>query len=160
MKYVPLMVLLLLLAGCDDNRVYDEYHDFDDRYWLVQDKPEFTFEVKDATVPYDLYCGVRNAVSYPFARFFVHYQLEDSAGRPLQQQLMQQFLFDAKTGEPHGRSGLGDLYDHDIALLKNYKFAQPGKYKIRFEQMMRRDTLQGMLAIGLRVETKVVDPTK
>jgi len=26
--------------------------------------------------------------------------------------------------------------------------------------MMRRDTLQGMLAIGLRVETKVVDPAK
>ena len=32
-------------------------------------------------------------------------------------------------------------------------YKSKGKHKVKFEQFMRQDTLQGILAVGLRVET-------
>ena len=68
---------------------------------------------------------------------------------------MGEYLFDAKTGKPSGKSGIGDLYDHRFLLLQNYQFPKPGKYKIVLEQFMRMDTLPGIVAIGIRVEKAV-----
>jgi gliding motility-associated lipoprotein GldH len=83
---------------------------------------------------------------------FLNYALTDSAGVPVKTNLMNEFLFDAKSGEPFGESGLGDIYDHQFLLLKDFQFKNPGKYVMTFEQQMRADTLQGILAVGVRVE--------
>jgi len=34
----------------------------------------------------------------------------------------------------------------------NYSFSKPGRYTILLEQFNRRDTLNGVLAVGIRVE--------
>lgn len=151
MRFVALL-MIVMLAGCDESRVYEKNVDFDQRAWMVQEKPVFDFEISDTTHAYSLYCNVRNSVSYPYSRIFVSYSLQDSVGTELSKQLVSSFLFDQKTGEPLGSSGLGDIYDHQLPLLTNYTFQKPGKYTISFEQFMRTDTLQGVLAVGLRVE--------
>jgi gliding motility-associated lipoprotein GldH len=144
--------MAILVTGCDDNRVYEQYTDFEKGYWLVNDKPEFEFTIQDPGTRYNIYGNVRNAVSYPWSRLFMTYYMQDSIGNQIQKNLVNEFLFDAKSGKPLGNSGLGDIYDHQILLLRNYQFAKPGKYKVKFEQYMRTDTLQGILAVGLRVE--------
>lgn len=143
-----------LLAGCDENRVYDRNTDFDARQWLVSEKPVFDFEIAD-TASYDLYCNLRNSLSYPYARIFMTWYLRDSTGSQLEKKLISTMLFDEKTGEPFGDTGLGDIYDHTIALKTNYRFPGPGKYSVSFEQFMRTDTLAGILAVGLRIEKRV-----
>ena len=70
----------------------------------------------------------------------------------IKKEMINSFLFDEKTGKPQGTSGLGDIYDQQLLLLQNHKFNQAGKYTIQYEQFMRTDTLQGVLAIGVRVE--------
>jgi len=142
----------LCLTSCSDNRVYEEYTDFENREWLVSDKPSFEFVVDDTSLRYNVLGNVRNAVSYPYSRMFMKYSLQDSTGKELQHALVSEFLFDTKTGKPLGKSGLGDIYDHQTPLLKNYSFATPGKYKVVLEQFMRTDTLSGVLAVGLRLE--------
>jgi gliding motility-associated lipoprotein GldH len=145
-------VLALVLAGCDDTRLYEVNHDFQERVWLVNDKPEFEFEITNPTDKYNLYCNVRNSVSFPYSRLFVKYALADSTGKSLEGKMLPAFLFDQHTGKPQGSSGLGDIYDQRFPIVTNYQFPSAGKYKIRFEQFMRKDTLEGVLAIGLRVE--------
>ena len=86
------------------------------------------------------------------------YSLHDSTGAELEKKLVSKLLFDDKTGEPHGNSGLGDLYDHRLPLILNYQFEKSGKYRVKFEQFMRTDTLSGVLAVGLRVETYTAEP--
>jgi gliding motility-associated lipoprotein GldH len=140
------------LTACDDDRVFEQITDFGSREWLVSDKPTFEFEIDNSGAQYNLYCNIRNSVSYPYSRFFFTYYLEDSTGTELKKDLVGQLLFDAKTGEPFGKSGIGDLYDHQILLLKNHQFPRKGKYRVKFEQFMRMDTLPGILAVGLRVE--------
>lgn len=147
-----LLIAGLLLSACDDNRVYEQISDFDNRQWISAEKPQFEFFINDISKRYNLYTDIRNSVSYPYSRFFFTYYLQDSTGSDLQKQLVTEFLFDAKTGKPFGKSGIGDLYDHRFLLLENYQFPNTGKYRVVFEQFMRMDTLPGIMSVGLRVE--------
>ena len=151
-SFFGLMIIGILFISCDDQRVYERNIDFDSRLWPVDEKPEFEFDIADSIQSYNLYCNVRNSLDYPFARIFITYSLKDSAGVVLQKDLVRQLLFDEKTGEPFGESGLGDLYDHRIALRQGHRFPYSGKYRISFEQFMRTDSLAGILAVGLRIE--------
>jgi gliding motility-associated lipoprotein GldH len=146
------IIAAFLLHACDEQRLFENYKDFDNSAWVVSDQPAFEFSIADTQLPYNLYCNLRNAESYPFADFRFSYYLSDTTGALTDKRLKITYLFDRKSGEPYGESGLGDIYDHQFLLLKNYKFSHPGKYTVRFEQFMRRDTLPGILAVGLRVE--------
>jgi gliding motility-associated lipoprotein GldH len=151
--FLALCIASVFLTGCsNDSRVFEEIRDFEHREWLVTDKPEFEFVVTNVYTKYNLYGDVRNSVAYPFSRFFFTYYLQDSTGAELQKNLMTEYLFDVKTAKPTGSSGIGDMYDHQFLLLKDYQFKNPGKYKVVFEQFMRMDTLPGIMAVGLRVE--------
>lgn len=152
MRFLYSAIIMLVLCGCDETRVYEANQDFDEQYWLAQEQPVFEFTIENEKEPYNVYCNLRNSVSYPYSRIFLNYTLKDSTGAVLKKELVNSFLFDKKTGQPQGVSGLGDIYDHRLELLKNFSFEKTGKYSIQFEQFMRTDTLQGVLAVGLRVE--------
>jgi gliding motility-associated lipoprotein GldH len=145
-------IIIVCFLSCDDERVYEKNLDFNSRTWLVSDRPEFEFVIVDTLQSYNLYCNVRNSLEYPFARIFITYYLKDSSGVLLDKKLVRGLLFDDKTGEPQGDSGLGDIYHHRIPLKIHHQFKNSGKYSVSFEQFMRTDTLAGILAVGLRVE--------
>jgi len=154
MKYLFLILFsFLLFAGCDSKRVFEDYSEFKSRNWLVSDPASFEFEIKDASKKYNLYYNVRNSLEYPYARIFINYAVTDSSGSELTKKLTSNFLFDQKTGQPYGRSGLGDVYDNQFLLLENYSFKNTGIYRMQLEQFNRQDTLAGILAIGIRIET-------
>lgn len=143
--------LVLAMWACTDNRLYEDYVDFDNRFWVVTEQPGFEFEIDDPKAKYGLYCNIRIAESYPYSDFNFQYTLSDSTGNVLVKRLVVKDVFDRKTGKPFGESGLGDIYDHQVQLA-DHNFANPGKYKITLEQFMRKDSLEGVLAVGVRVE--------
>lgn len=150
-------VIILLVAGlawsCDSERLYEKNHDFKDRAWLSNDQPTFDFVVGDTLQAYNLYCNIRNSVEYPYSRIFINYTLQDSSGTSVAKNMVSSFLFEEKTGKPMGSSGLGDVYDHQVPILRNYRFNTPGAYTLKFDQFMRTDTLAGILAVGFRLES-------
>ncbi len=152
MRFVLVPLLAIALISCDNSRVYEVNHDFNERTLKITEAPEFEFIIKDLGKRYNIYYNVRNSLDYPYARLFVNYSLRDSTGTELSKKMVSEFLFDQKTGQPLGSSGLGDVYDHRFPLLKEFEFKQQGKYKITLEQFMRMDTLPGILAVGARVE--------
>ena len=156
-SFLGVIVMMSLVLSCDERRVYEMNTDFDSRYWPVSEKPVFEFEVSDTTVAYNLYANVRNSLDYPYANIFLTWYLQDSAGVQLEKELVRQLLFDEKTGEPFGESGLGDIYDHRIPLKKDHRFSYAGKYSVVLEHYMRTDTLSGVLAVGLRVEKSLAE---
>jgi gliding motility-associated lipoprotein GldH len=149
---VMLIVVAVAIMGCDSNRIFEDNVDFPKRTWSLGDTVAFEFSITDPNVSYNVQCDIRNSLDYPFSRIFVNYVLEDSTHKVVSTKLVQYYLFDAKTGAPTGNSGVGDIYDHRFPLLENQKFA-PGKYFVKLQQYMRSDTLAGVLAAGVRVET-------
>jgi gliding motility-associated lipoprotein GldH len=153
MRGLVVMLLSVVFIGCkNENRIYDQYHDFDDRVWTITDTPTFDFVVDDNTIQYTLTGHVRNAVSYPWSRIFIQYDLYDSTGKVLKESLVTHYLFDAKSGKPQGSTGIGDIFDHEVSLIEDYNFPYAGKFSLKLQQRMRVDTIEGMLAVGLRVE--------
>ncbi|MFY8035531.1 MAG: gliding motility lipoprotein GldH [Cyclobacteriaceae bacterium] len=152
-----IFVILVFLFSCDSNRVFEDNVEFADRTWKISEPALLEFQIADVSKSYNLYLDIRNSIDYPYSRIFVNYALHDSAGAELSKKQLAEYLFDQKTGQPNGSSGLGDIYDHQFPIASNIKFGKAGKYKARFEQFMRKDTLQGILAVGLRVE-EVMQP--
>ncbi len=146
-----MLSLLSLMAGCDSSSVFEGKKDFSDRYWAFNDPAEFEFDIEDVDKAYNLFFSVRNTSMYPFQNIYLQYYLEDSTGRLQAKDLTNVQLFNAKTGIPIG-SGLGDLYDIEKPFLEKYKFGSAGKYKLRIDQFMRKDSLPEIVSVGIRVE--------
>lgn len=153
MKYFLLLLIICVFASCDSERVFEQNTEFKGRTWKVSEPVVFDFVIEDPAQKYNLYYNVRNSLDYPYARIFVEYQLNDSTGVELSKKLVSAYLFDQKTGKPLGNSGLGDVFDHRFLLLEKQEFKSAGKYRLRLEQFNRQDTLKGVLAVGVRVET-------
>ncbi len=147
-----ILSLLTLMSGCDGNSVFEGKKDFSNRFWAFNDPAEFEFEIEDIDKTYNLLFSVRNTSMYPFQNIYLQYYLEDSIGRLQSKELTNVQLFNAKTGIPLG-SGLGDLYDIEKPFLEKYKFESVGKYKLRIDQFMRKDSLPEIVSVGIRVET-------
>lgn len=152
MRPVIIIFLSCLLFSCDSDRLFEQNINLEERYWRVDEPMIFEFNIEDSSKPYNIYYNVRNSLDYPYARLFIQYTLSDSAGLLLNKKLNSQFLFDQKTGKPLGQSSIGDVFDHQFLLMEKQAFNYPGKYKLKIEQYNRQDTLQGILAVGARVE--------
>lgn len=150
-QLIFVFLILLVLAGCDDSRVYEVNNEFDDKYWLADSTQTFNFAITDSASAYNIYYNLRNSVSYPFRNIYVRYQLRDSSGNILQTDLVNGDLFESKTGKPLG-DGLGDVFDHRFIILNDYTFPASGTYEVDLSQYMRRDTLPEILAVGIRIE--------
>ena len=146
-----ILAFAAILSACDSNRVYEKNKDFNKRVWLVNDTAHFIFEIPSEGNLYNIQCNLRNSVDYKWQRIFINFVLSDSSGHTLSSKLVSTYLFEPKTGKPYGRSGLGDIYDHRFPLLSAYAL-KPGRYSVTLQQLMRTDTLQGILAAGVRVE--------
>jgi gliding motility-associated lipoprotein GldH len=151
LRYLLGGVLLVTLFACDEQRVYEKNVDLAGNQWYIDTVPSLTFQIEDVSKTYTISYNVRNSVSYPFYNLFVRYYLQDSTGKPISTRLQELMLVDAKTGKPLG-NGLGDIFDHQIISLKNYRFPHKGKYTFRVKHYMRQDPLPAIMSIGVRVE--------
>jgi len=121
-------------------------------YWRANTPVSFEIAVKDVNQPYNLFCDIRYSADYNWSRFFTVYQVKDSVGRSLDSLLLEYYLFDPVTGKPLGNSGIGDLYEKEFLIRKEFRFPFPGKFHFSLNQMMRVDSLEGIRSAGVRME--------
>ncbi len=103
------------------------------------------------TTQYGVNLLIRNTSDYPWSRFFASVVIRDSTEHTLDSVLTQAVLFDPGTGIPAGKSGLGDLYEHEIPVRTAWKAPYSGPVTIRVSQMMRVDSLSGIVSAGIRL---------
>ena len=151
MRLVLAAIIFTFLISCDDSRVYEENLDVENKIWIADSVKTFQFNIKDPNKKYNLYFNLRNTVSYPYENIYVTYMLRDTLDNQLSEELINFNLFDPKTGEPFG-AGLGDVFDHQLPILDNYKFDHTGPYVFQLQQYMRMDSLPEIISAGLRVE--------
>ena len=146
------ILFILLLFGCDSSRLYEQNSDFKNKIWSSGDIKTFDFNIPDASLGYNIYFNVRNTMDYPHYNLYLSYHLKDSLNQILKEDLKSVNLFDPKTGKPEGKSSLGNIFDHRILVLENFKFESPGKKELELQQFMRYDSLPEIVSAGIRVE--------
>lgn len=147
---VTILTAMMIIFACGTDRVYEENIDFQNRVWPVDSVAAFSFRINDTTVDYNLYFNIRNTADYPFHNIYVQYNLQDSTGNVLREELVNKSLFAEKSGEPLG-DGLGDIFSHQFPLVTGYKFPNSGLYRLKMQQYMRLDSLPGIVSLGAKV---------
>ena len=151
LRFIFFLTIVVGLAACDKSRVYETNQDFKNGIWKSTDTLRFDFNIADTSKRYNVILNVRNTIDFETVRLFINYNLADS-NKVLRTRLIEQNLFDRKTGEPFGESGLRNIYTHHFTVEPSIKFSSPGTYQIKLNHMMRVDELAEILSIGIRVE--------
>lgn len=151
-KYWPVFILtVLMFFSCDRNKVYDESIPIKDQIWQREEHAIFKVNIQDSINPHNLYVNVRNAGDYEFANVFLFITVTSPTGHT-NKDTFNCILADDK-GKWYG-SGYGDLFDNRVLYKANILFPDTGIYIFDIEQAMRKDTLENISDIGIRIERK------
>jgi gliding motility-associated lipoprotein GldH len=146
-----IFALCLTLSGCDESVVYKAHEDIDDGLWYIKNKPTFEVEIKDTLAAYNMYYLLRNTLQYPYYNLYLTRKFTAPDGKVISNTLEEVFVSNEATGKPYGH-GLGDLFDHKIPFLKNYRFPRSGTYTFTLGQSMRQNPLPFVMSVGISVE--------
>lgn len=148
---VAVFCFCITLSACDDNVVYKAHEDIKDGLWYIKDKPAFKVEIKDTAQQYNVYYLLRNTLQYPYYNLYLSRNLTGPDETLVSNAMEELRLSDETTGKPYGK-GLGDLFDHKIQFLKNYRFEKSGTYTFTISQSMRQNPLPFVVSVGISVE--------
>lgn len=151
---------MIFLTSCkEDHRIYEKNTDIEGAVWQRAEAKFFDFVVEDTATYYKIIYNLRNDADYLYYNLYLKFQLMDSTGTIIDDQLHDIALFDPRSGKPNGSSryifgySLDGIYDHRYMLYDKIKFREQGTYRISARQFMReQEYLDDILSIGLRVE--------
>ena len=155
--FIGLMVILSL-ASCDSNRVFDEYKSVPNE-WDKDNKIEFKVTPPDTTKAYNLFVNLRNTEDFKYSNLFLIAELNYPNGKTIKDTL------EYKMANPDGTflgDGFTDIKENKL-WYKGYKepfvFEEKGEYTIYLQHAMRQngsvdgiDKLEGITDVGFRIE--------
>lgn len=151
LQFLTVIIFSLGFFACNSGSVFEENVDIENKTWLANDSVQFSFRIDAADLKYDIFYNVRNTITYPYHNLYINYYLKDSQGDTINQDLVDFFLFEPKTGKPYGK-GLGDIFSHQFKMIPQYQFPDTGVYSLEIKQYMRQDSLPEILSVGISIK--------
>lgn len=139
-------VILSFCFSCSGDRVFEEFHSFNNLPWYEKDS--VTFDLKELKIKSDKnLIGVRFTEAYPFSNLYLRVMSQDSSGVIIDNRLINMPLFDSKSGQPKGK-GFGNTFTYYDTLP--FQMSE-NTSKLVFLHYMRQDQLPGIDALGIKV---------
>lgn len=141
--------LLIILAACDNNRVFDEYKPIPKSGWNKDSVVVFSVPVTDTVQNHNMFINVRNDVNYPYSNLWLFIDIIEPGGKALKD------TFELSLADPTGKwlgEGMGGVKTRQVIYRRDVYFPVSGTYKIELQQGMRKDILKGIRDIGIRIE--------
>ncbi|HEY0731760.1 MAG TPA: gliding motility lipoprotein GldH [Chitinophagaceae bacterium] len=147
-------IAMLFCFSCQTIDLYEKIEVIPKHKWEANFKPTFQFEIKDTTVPYQLYAIFRHNEMYRFNNVWINLH---TIG-PDSSKAKAQYELPLATNEKGWlASAMDDIYEHRIALTplnRDFYFKKAGVYTFTIEHVMREDPLEHVMNVGLRVEKR------
>jgi len=143
---IPLIMFLLL--GCRPGNHFSAVEQIPDSRWSVNNRITFDVIIADTLSPFDILLTIRNSSLYPYRNIFMFVTTVSPEGYWIRDTLEYQ-LADEK-GNWYGR-GLGDIHDLSVPFKTDVIFPVSGSYRFRIEHGMRKENLEGIMDIGIRI---------
>ena len=138
-----------LFISCNKDIVYNDFRPVPDKEWDKQFGFDFHFDLKDASIPYDITLQLRNSVFYPYQNLWILFDELHSSEIEIKDTIEYRLVddFGRWTG-----SGI-TLFQNQFPIRTNYHFPDTGKYTIIIRHGMRDERLKGMEDVGLQIRT-------
>lgn len=141
--------LMLFIASCDSNRVFETNVEIPDQSWNKDKVVAFTPLITDTLSILNVYVNVRNTSSYPFNNIFLFITTTSPTGQWIRDTL------EIPLADSRGKwlgSGIGDIFFNRRAFKKKIRFPVEGTYTFEIRQGMRTPDLKGIRDVGFRIE--------
>ena len=160
---LQLVACSLQLLSCTQIDLYEKVVPVPAHQWRSPFKPQFTFQIKDTTVPYQLYLLLRHNNKYRYNNIWVNLWAKGP------DDTLQKLALELPLASKEGWLGTGmdDIFEHRIRVGEEagrfsffqpggdgFHFTKPGEYTFMVEQIMREDPLPDVMNVGLRLEKK------
>jgi gliding motility-associated lipoprotein GldH len=159
-KIVTIFVLSAVFVSCGPNVIYQKEYSLKGDSWTYNDTLNFDFSIVDTTKLYNIWFDIQHKEDFPFQNIYLNiYTLLTQENRAKQQLSIE--LCDP-AGKWFGKKS-DKKVNYQLKIQENAFFDKIGKYQITLEQFMRKDSIQGIQKIGIRIEetdTKIKDKSK
>ena len=148
---ILLPLICLLLASCDEAKIYEKHLDNDRITWNRFDVKTFKVDIEDISSSYDFYIAIRHITAFPLDHIDIEFNIYAPSGevRMLEQTIKLKDDKDNWLGE-----GMGDLWDVTRLIREDFRFSEPGTCTVEISSAMPQADLPGILQVGLIVRRK------
>lgn len=149
--YICFIMLALTAWSCQHDEIYYRFNELKDARWPKNDTLVFDIDstVFELNVPYDISLEVTNNVNYPYRNIWFFVQTNFSSDSVFNGVSKEYYIAD-EFGKWKG-SGFGSLYQTSLSFMKGVSFKQKRNYRIKIEQGMRDEPLEGIEKVGIKI---------
>ena len=140
--------MFVLNTGCDRGYVFQKEIEIPEKGWYYNNALIFDFEIEDISKKYNLLLNIDHAGDFGFQNLYVKFQTTYPSGEKKTQVVSLELA--NKSGIWNGRCS-GNTCSVEIPLQSHAVFAEKGSHHILVEQYMRRDPVQGIRNMELKI---------
>ena len=144
-----LCLIVISFESCTTKPLLHEYISMKNEIWESTDTCNFQINIQNTDVEYDIHFYLRHTSSYPFSNcwFFIDRIAPDNS--------ISSDTIEFDVADDYGRwksSNVGSIMTLPISYQISYKFSQTGDYQYCIRQGMRTATLEGVQAVGFKLD--------
>ena len=144
-----LIFCLLFLAACGPINVFEKNVAIPNHEWQSGFKPVITFDITDTASLYNVYVVVRHQNAYGYNNIWIRGTVQEPGDTAIKSQQYDIKLASDETGW-FGK-GMDDIFEHRMLIQERTRFSKPGQYRFTLQHIMRKDPLQHVMNVGLRI---------
>jgi gliding motility-associated lipoprotein GldH len=142
------VLFTFLLFSCSNLDDFSANKTIESALWDVNNICRFEYDVTDTISTKDMFINLRHSGLYKYSNIYFFVTTLAPNGKTLKD-TVEYTLADAR-GKWAG-SGIGDLYDVELAYKRNVRFAQQGRYIFYIQHGMRDKQLEAVTDVGISV---------
>jgi len=148
MRAIGIIIVSLILTSCGRNTVFEKYIKMEKLSWSRFNNLQYEIPIKKIGAEYDIIFALRHTQEIPYDEIRLNCTLSTPSGEI--RSLEYEIRIKDRSGALIG-SRVGDLYNMEYALRRNYKFKKTGLLRVELENLMPRVETPGIIDIGLIV---------
>jgi len=147
--YLFLISFVVMLTACGKKNIFEKHIKIRNATWNTDSVISFEVPINDIAKEYNIYIAVRHAEVYPFDNLYVRLDIYTPSG---DKRSKDHYLEIRNEDRSFKGDVLGDIWDVEIAVMKNVSFNKPGIHQFKVINLMPYMNVPDVMEIGLIVE--------
>ena len=146
-----LALLLLVTTSCQQKKVYQERHKFDNYTWQRFDKLTFNIPIEKSGTTGDIVLTTRHITQYPYPNLPLYIILNTPSG---EERILEKDIYLLDLEGNFKGDAAGDLWDVEETLWPRFYFTEAGTYTIEIENLIPKMGIAGLVDVGIYVKER------